>query len=251
MEGRVRVKICGVRREEDALLAASAGADAVGVIQVEGTKRFVSLEQAKRIFDALPPFVTKVAVVAFDALSEAEMLERVRAFERIGADCLQLHGNESIETVERLKAETSLKIIKKVGVPSLPQSSKEEKHMREITREVLSAARAYERVADAILLDSVPHKEIRKAKGKGEGEESQESVQGGTGVKHDWSISASIVAALRKPVILAGGLNPENVSEAVREVRPFAVDVSSGVENASGWKDEAKVRKFIFTVKYL
>ena len=250
MEGRVRVKICGVRREEDALLAASAGADAVGVIQVEGTKRFVSLERAKRIFDALPPFVTKVAVVAFDALSEAEMLERVRAFERIGADCLQLHGNESIETVERLKAETSLKIIKKVGVPALPQSSKEERHMRELTRDVLRAARAYERVADAILLDSVPHKEIRKAKAEEEGE-SQESVQGGTGAKHDWSISASIVAALRKPVILAGGLNPENVSEAVREVRPFAVDVSSGVENASGWKDEAKVRKFVSTVKYL
>ena len=250
MKGRVRVKICGVRREEDALLAASAGADAVGVIQVEGTKRFVSLEQAKRIFDALPPFVTKVAVVAFDALSEAEMLERVRAFERIGADCLQLHGNESIETVERLKAETSLKIIKKVGVPALPQSSREEeKHMRELTREILRAARAYERVADAILLDSAPHKETRKA--KGEGGESQESVQGGTGVKHDWSISKSVVAALRKPVILAGGLNPENVSEAVREVRPFAVDVSSGVENASGWKDEAKVRKFISTVKQL
>ena len=249
MEGRVRVKICGVRRGEDALLAASAGADAVGVIQVESTKRFVSLERAKRIFDALPPFVTKVAVVAFDALSEAEMLERVRAFERIGADCLQLHGNESIETVERLKAETSLKIIKKVGVPALPQSSKEEKHTRELTRDVLSAARAYERVADAILLDSVPHKEIRKA--KGEGGESQESVQGGTGVKHDWSISKSVVAALRKPVILAGGLNPENVSEAVREVRPFAVDVSSGVENASGWKDEAKVRKFVSTVKHL
>ena len=249
MEGRVRVKICGVRREEDALLAASAGADAVGVIQVEGTKRFVSLEQARRIFIALPPFVTKVAVVAFDALSEAEMLERVRAFERIGADCLQLHGNESIETVERLKAETSLKIIKKVGVPSLPQSSKVEKHLRELTREILRAARAYERVADAILLDSVPHK--GKAKGKGEGGESQESVQGGTGVKHDWGISKSVVAALRKPVILAGGLNPENVSEAVREVRPFAVDVSSGVENASGWKDEAKVRKFISTVKYL
>ena len=247
MEGRVRVKICGVRREEDALLAASAGADAVGVIQVEGTKRFVSLEQAKRIFDALPPFVTKVAVVAFDALSEAEMLERVRAFERIGADCLQLHGNESIETVERLRAETSLKIIKKVGVPALPQSSKEEKHMRELTRDVLSAARAYERVADAILLDSAPH----KGKAKGEEGESQESVQGGTGVKHDWSISKSVVAALRKPVILAGGLNPENVSEAVREVRPFAVDVSSGVENASGWKDEAKVRKFISSVKYL
>jgi len=247
MEGRVRVKICGVRREEDALLAASAGADAVGVIQVEGTKRFVSLEQAKRIFDALPPFVTKVAVVAFDALSEAEMLERVRAFERIGADCLQLHGNESIETVERLKAETSLKIIKKVGVPALPQSSKEEKLMRELTREILRAARAYERVADAILLDSVPH----KGKAKGERGESQESVQGGTGVKHDWSISKSVVAALRKPVILAGGLNPENVSEAVREVRPFAVDVSSGVENASGWKDEAKVRKFVSTVKYL
>ncbi|UYZ39504.1 MAG: phosphoribosylanthranilate isomerase [Candidatus Methanospirare jalkutatii] len=249
MEGRVRVKICGVRREEDALLAASAGADAVGVIQVEGTKRFVSLERAKRIFDALPPFVTKVAVVAFDALSEAEMLERVRAFERIGADCLQLHGNESIEMVERLKAETSLKIIKKVGVPALPQSSREEeKHLRELTREILRAARAYERVADAILLDSVPHKGKAKA---GEGRESQESVQGGTGVKHEWSISKSVVAALRKPVILAGGLNPENVSEAVREVRPFAVDVSSGVENASGWKDEAKVRKFIFTVKYL
>jgi len=174
----------------------------------------------------------------------------VRAFERIGADCLQLHGNESIETVERLRAETSLKIIKKVGVPALPQSSKKEKHLRELTRDVLSAARAYERVADAILLDSVPHKEIRKAKA-GEGEEIQESVQGGTGVKHDWSISKSVVAALRKPVILAGGLNPENVSEAVREVRPFAVDVSSGVENASGWKDEAKVRKFIFTVKQL
>ncbi|NQE46034.1 N-(5'-phosphoribosyl)anthranilate isomerase [ANME-1 cluster archaeon GoMg2] len=117
-----------------------------------------------------------------------------------------------------------MRLIKKVGV------GKDKK-------KCLENALAYENVVDAILLDTVV------VSGRGE--------TGGTGKEHDWSISKEIVGRLKKPVILAGGLNPDNAARAIEQVNPFAVDVSSGVEREIRRKDDKKVKRFIEAVKSL
>ncbi|MHC1635461.1 MAG: phosphoribosylanthranilate isomerase [Candidatus Methanospirareceae archaeon] len=215
----MRVKICGITNKEDALMAANAGADAIGVINIEGTPRFVDLESAKKIFEAVPIFVTKVIVVMFleEEIRDSERwLRRVRMLEETGADCLQLHGEEAIEFVRRLRKETRMGIIKKVAV--------DENSIKE--------ALQYEKYVDAILLDT-----------------KVEGVAGGTGKTHDWSISLEIRRRLEKPIILAGGLTPENVASAIRIVKPYAVDVSSGVEKEVGKKDASKIKKFLEAAK--
>ncbi|MCW3136257.1 MAG: phosphoribosylanthranilate isomerase [Canidatus Methanoxibalbensis ujae] len=252
---RIRVKVCGIRRVEDAFIAVEAGADAIGVIQVEGTRRFISVEDAEKIFNAIPPLITKVVVVMFDGLSDAEIDQRVRDYERIGADCIQLHGNERVEIVKRLREKTSLKLIKKIGIPAQLHASSRDA----VIARIIQNANSYEKFVDAILLDTAAstasrttaqahlssHRSSHHSSHRSSHISSEQSPHGGTGVVHDWEISARTVSSLGKPVILAGGLNPENVRLAIMRVRPFAVDVSSGVENASGWKDEEKVRKFV------
>lgn len=221
----MRVKICGNTSVEDALLAAEAGADAVGVVNVAGTSRYTSLEDAKRIFAALPIFVSKVVVARLDGLPT----DKITAIEETGADCVQLHGEESVEFVAALREEikSGIKIIKKIGVGRDRKKSLEE-------------ALAYEGVADAILLDTEVGTEV------GAGAEEI----GGTGRVHDWTVSREIVERVgAEKVILAGGLNPGNVVKAVKVVKPYAVDVSSGVESRLRKKDAAKVKKFLEAVK--
>ncbi|MHC1577177.1 MAG: phosphoribosylanthranilate isomerase [Candidatus Methanospirareceae archaeon] len=221
----MRVKICGNTSVEDALLAAEAGADAVGVVNVAGTSRYTSLEDAKRIFAALPIFVSKVVVARLDGLPT----DKITAIEETGADCVQLHGEESVEFVAALREEikSGIKIIKKIGVGRDRKKSLEE-------------ALAYEGVADAILLDTEVGTEV------GAGAEEI----GGTGRVHDWTVSREIVERVGgEKVILAGGLNPGNVVKAVKVVKPYAVDVSSGVESRLRKKDAAKVKKFLEAVK--
>jgi len=221
----MRVKICGNTSVEDALLAAEAGADAVGVVNVAGTSRYTSLEDAKRIFAALPIFVSKVVVARLDGLPT----DKITAIVETGADCVQLHGEESVEFVAALREEikSGIKIIKKIGVGRDRKKSLEE-------------ALAYEGVADAILLDTEVGTEV------GAGAEEI----GGTGRVHDWTVSREIVERVGgEKVILAGGLNPGNVVKAVKVVKPYAVDVSSGVESRLRKKDAAKVKKFLEAVK--
>jgi len=219
---RVRVKICGNTRVEDAVMAARAGADAIGVINVANTTRYVSLEEAKVIFGSLPPFVSRVVVVTLDGMSEEAVAGRIKMIEATGADCIQLHGAEPVELVAEIRkmVKKRMAIIKKVGVGGGSDSDK---------RECLEHAIAYENAVDAILLDTA----------------SGGSQIGGTGKKHDWRISRAIVEQLNKPVILAGGLNPDNVADAVAMVKPYAVDVSSGVERELRIKDEDRVKRFI------
>ncbi len=220
---RTRIKICGNTRVEDAVMAARAGADAIGVINVANTTRYISLDEAKIIFRSLPPFVSKVVVVTLDGMSEEAVAERIELIEATGADCVQLHGAEPVELVAEIRkmVKKRITIIKKIGVGSGSNNDK---------RECLEHAIAYENVVDAILLDT--------ALGGG-------SQIGGTGKKHDWSISRAIVEQLNKPVILAGGLNPDNVADAIAMVKPYAVDVSSGVERELRIKDEDRVKRFI------
>ncbi len=215
---RTRVKVCGNTRVEDAVMAARLGADAIGVINVANTPRYRNLEETKYIFDSLPPFVSRVVVVTLDGMSMEAVDERIRQIEATGADCIQLHGEEPVELVaevRRMASSRGMKVIKKLGVGG-------------DRSECLERAIAYEAVADAILLDTISGTQI-----------------GGTGKRHDWKISRAIVERLNKPVILAGGLNPDNVTEAVDMVSPYAVDVSSGIEREPGIKDEGRVKRFI------
>lgn len=131
------------------------------------------------------------------------------------ADYLQLHGDESLDFVKGLKGCVDVPIIKKIVV--------DEDGMKE--------AKRYSKLIDAILLDT------------------KSKLLGGTGMTHDWSLSEKIASSINKPVILAGGLNPGNVRDAIEKVKPYAVDVSSGVESKPGKKDEMKVRKFIMNAK--
>jgi len=195
------VKICGITRVEDALAAAHSGAHAIGLIFHAGSPRLVSHDMARSIVDALPAFITPVALFV-DA--RPEDIERVIA--TVKPQLLQFHGDESPEFCSRF----ALPYIKAIKVrPGV---------------DLLQYARRY-RTAKGLLLDAFV-----------------DGSHGGTGSTFDWAL---IPDQLPLPLILAGGLHQDNVAEAIRRVRPWAVDVSSGVEAAKGIKDAAKVAAFI------
>ncbi|RCV64410.1 phosphoribosylanthranilate isomerase [Methanophagales archaeon] len=222
-----KVKICGNTNIKDAISVAEAGADAIGVIYVANTKRYIDLGVAKRIFDAVPVFVSKVVVLRLDNAPIESIQDEINMIADTGADCIQLHGDEPVELIADLRAflnsnlnlNARVKLIKKVGVGGTKEKC-------------LENALAYESVVDALLLDTVTVGAI-----------------GGTGKEHDWNISKEIVEKVKKPVILAGGLNPDNVANAIALVKPYAVDVSSGVEREVRIKDEVKVKRFIEAAK--
>lgn len=210
----MRVKICGIRRVEDALAAAAAGADAIGCLvglDYAAPDR-VEAAAARAIFVSLPPFVARVLVTHRAALADVVGLMRETA-----ATTVQLHGDFPLVAISALReALPHASIVKTVHVTG---------------EEAIAAASAAARVADGVLLDT-------KTPGR----------VGGTGVTHDWSISARIVAASPKPVILAGGLTPDNVAAAIARVHPYGVDVNSGTRGSDGFKDHAKIRAFISAV---
>ena len=197
----VRVKICGITRVEDALAAAAAGADAIGLVFYAKSPRAVDIEQARAILAALPPFVTTVGLFV-----DAERSELERILASVPLDLLQFHGDESVQQCEAF------------GRPYI-------KALRVKAGDDIAAQVARYPSAQGILLDAYV-----------------EGVPGGTGEAFDWSL---IPQTLSKPLILAGGLRPDNVAEAVSRVRPYAVDVSGGVEASKGVKDVEKVDAFI------
>ena len=203
---RVRVKICGITRVQDALAAVDAGADALGFMFYERSPRCVNVTAAREIIRELPPFVAKVGVFV-----DAPQTDVERTIAECGLDTLQFHGNEPPQFCDRF----GLKIIKAFRVRG---------------REVLDEASAYPQAA--WLLDSFVPGQL-----------------GGTGATFNWDLACEAVA--RHPrVILAGGLTPENVAEAIRRVRPYAVDVSSGVESVPGVKDARKLQPFLSAVRF-
>lgn len=198
---RTRVKICGITRVEDALAAADAGADAIGLVFYEKSARCIDVARAQAITRALPPFLTVVGLFVDAGDDEVrQVLEAVRL------QVLQFHG-----------AETPMQC-RRFGVPYIKAVRMHEQ------ADVPGAADIYDD-ALALLLDT-----------------HVGSAPGGTGRTFDWS---RVPSGLGKPIILAGGLMPENVADAVARVRPYAVDVSSGVEQTPGIKDSAKMHAFI------
>ncbi|CDF85200.1 N-(5'-phosphoribosyl)anthranilate isomerase [Pseudomonas knackmussii B13] len=197
----VRIKICGITRVEDALAAAEAGADAIGLVFYPKSPRAVSVQQARQILAALPPFVSSVGL--FVNASRCELGEILDA---VPLDMLQFHGDESAADCSGYHK------------PYL-------KALRVKAGDDIAAKAAEYPGASGILLDTYV-----------------EGVPGGTGAAFDWSL---IPEQMPRPLVLAGGLTAENVADAIRQVRPYAVDVSGGVEASKGIKDAAKIRAFI------
>ena len=201
---RTRIKICGITRPGDAVAAAQAGADAIGLVFYPPSPRFLNVERAREIRDALPPFVQAVALfVNPDAAQVAQVIGRVHP------TLLQFHGEET----PQFCAQFGLPFIKACRVA---QGVDLLKYLRPFS------------AASGWLLDA--HVE----------------EYGGIGASFDWSL---VPTRLERPLVLSGGLTRENVATAVRRVKPWAVDVSSGVESAKGIKDAAKIAAFIAEVR--
>lgn len=200
-----KVKICGITNLEDALLSAKFGADALGFNFYEKSPRYITPEKAREIIEQLPEKVLKVGVFVNESL---EKIAEIAVTAKL--DALQLHGEETPEFARKLKAKTDLEIIKAFRVS--PEFKPED---------VLR----YE--TGAILLDAYNPKEY-----------------GGTGETFDWEIAKKVQEIFPK-MYLAGGLNDINIIRVMDLVKPFAVDVCSGIEIKKGLKDEIKLINFV------
>ena len=201
----MQIKICGITLIDDALVAVDAGADALGLIFYAGSPRGITVEQAREIVSAVPPYTT---ITALFVNPERSLVERV--LKAVPISQIQFHGNESAQFCRGFG---------RPYVKSIPVSTDDE--MQQVMREH-SASRAF-------LFDTV-------VPGK----------HGGTGKTFDWTKIPTKNVGHR---VLAGGLNAENVAEAIRIGGPDAVDVSSGVESSAGVKDHDLVRRFIAAAK--
>lgn len=197
----VRVKICGITREQDALAVAMSGADAIGLVFYDKSPRHVSIERAAMLVAVLPPFVTVVGLfVDASAESVCEVLSSV------SVDVLQFHGEETPEFCEQFNKPYLKAIRVQPGV------------------DLLQCAADFHS-AQGLLLDA-----------------HVEGIPGGTGAVFDWTLIPKDVPL---PLILSGGLNADNVADGIERVRPYAVDISSGVEAGKGIKDAAKITRFM------
>ena len=199
-----RIKICGTTNLDDALIAVEAGADALGFIFVPNTPRYLHPDEAAKIIEELPPFITTVGLFV-----NAEQKEIDTIANNCSLDAIQLHGEEPPELCVTL----SRRVVKAFRV-----------------KDESSLSRLHDYHVRAYLLDTY-------VKG----------TMGGTGKVFDWNLA--VKAKQYGRIILAGGLNPNNIASAILQVRPYGVDVSSGVEVSPGRKDPAKIKAFIGAVK--
>jgi len=213
MTRTVKVKICGIRRREDAWLAVDQGADAIGVLvgQHHPSPDFITAEEASAILRHLPPFVSGVLVSHVE--SAKELLELIQ---QVQPAAVQLHSPMSPDHVAAVRrchpALTLLKVVHANGP------------------DPLTTLRAYSELVNGVVADSC---------------NPSTGQVGGTGVPHDWSVSAELVRHCGLPLILAGGLTPTNVAAAIAQVGPWGVDVNSGVKGDDGFKSARRLKEFI------
>ena len=208
---RTRIKVCGMTRTEDALFAAHAGADAIGLIFYDASPRAVTIEQAMSISSMLPPFVSTVALFV-NALPRS--VDGV--ISRLRPSLLQFHGDEDANYCGQF----GLPFLKAIRVGAGMTAD-----------DLLECADEFHS-ARALLLDTF-----------------SKTVYGGSGESFDWNVIPDV---MRGHVVLSGGLRPINVADSIRAIRPWGVDVSSGVEvneGAKGVKDHARIKKFIEEVR--
>ena len=216
---RTRIKICGVMRVEDAVAAARAGADAIGMVFHRPAPRCITLERAREILAALPPFVTPVGLFVDAPLQEISQTAR-----SLGLRHLQLHGHEDAAYVRLLDG---VVILKAVRTARETFRAELENWRREIGKGGLAHLRG-------LLLETAG------------------DAPGGTGVANDWEFVKSCQAEGAfdglPAIIAAGGLTPGNVAAVGRDLKPWAVDVSSGVEASKGVKSHEKIAAFVNAV---
>ena len=209
IQGPTRVKICGLTSPEAIKGAAQAGATYGGLVFYEKSPRHLSLVKAREVALAAPPGFAKVALVVDpqDAFLE-EMLSQVPI------DILQLHGAEQPQRVQQIKQSTGLPIMKALGIATAQD-------LHEIDR--------YAEICDQLLIDAKPAPGAK--------------LPGGNGLAFDWQLLENHTWKI--PWMLAGGLTPDNVAQAIRVTQARQIDVSSGVERAPGLKDMDKMRNFV------
>ena len=200
----MRIKICGLTRNQDVQIAVAEGADALGFVLYAPSPRAVTAEQAVLLIKHAPAFVTTVALFVNESAEEIFRVLNICSF-----DLLQFHGDESPEFCRQFNRP----YMKAIRVRS--------------AEDIHSAVQQYPD-AKALLLDAYV-----------------ENLPGGTGQAFDWRL----IPDLSIPWVLAGGLNAKNVADAVNQVKPFAVDVSGGVEASKGIKDRQKIKDFISEVR--
>ncbi len=210
----IKVKICGITNSKDARLASEAGADMIGVIVKVNisTPREVSVSEASTILEKINDDIKTVAVTMPENLDGAKEVA-----EEVNPDYLQIHSKLSGPMLEEIRKETGKPII---GVSRIPKKTEDEK-------EKISQAEEIAQVADFLLLDT------------------KSSKAGGTGRTHNWKVSSLLRKSISTPLILAGGLKPSNVEEAIRKVNPQVVDTASGIESEPGKKDPELLKKFV------
>ncbi len=204
------IKVCGIQNINEANGAIEAGANTIGMLTgvPEYVEDKISPETAKKIVVSLPRGIRTVMVTHL-----LEVSKIVEIAEYTGISALQIHNDLSTEGMKSLREYVpNLELIKTIHV--LDESAIED-------------AKVYESFSDIILLDTKAGERI-----------------GGTGKTHDWNISKRIVEEVGIPVILAGGLNPRNINEAISKVKPAGIDANSGLENKDGSKDFDKIRIF-------
>ena len=203
---RTRAKICGITRPEDVRAAVNAGADAIGFVFFEPSPRNVSIELAKELAQHVPAYIGIVGLFV-----NATSQDIAQVLEQVPLDILQFHGDETPEQCQRIARDNKRRWYKAIQVTP---------HL-----DIIESIKHYQDVgASAVLLDAW-HPELK----------------GGTGNQFDWSKFPK----LNIPLILAGGLKPENIEEAIHITRAFAVDVSGGVESAKGIKDQQLIEQFM------
>ena len=207
-----RVKICGVTSPDDADTCVEAGADAIGLNFYPPSPRYVPRDVAQAIARRIPPTVTKVGVFVNAAADDV-----LETCEQVGLDAVQLHGDESPQMVRQLAKRRLIKAFR-CARPDPEQVT-----------EYLVACEALGCRLDAVLIDAC-----------------QSGSYGGTGQVAEWSLVRQLrTVPSAVPIILAGGLRPENVAAAIEATRPAAVDTASGVESSPGRKDPVRVREFV------
>lgn len=205
-----KVKICGITNLEDAKMASDLGADQLGFNFYAGSKRFVSPDEVRAIVEGLRGDEFKIGVFV------NETVENILATANLaGLNAVQLHGDETSEMIRAVRSSCGLMVIKAFRIG--PEAG---------STDIIDSS------ADAVLLDTI-----------------SSAGFGGTGKTFDWSIAKEIVLWRPDSVYLAGGLTPGNVGEAIKTVRPFAVDVASGVEIDPRNKDAEAIEQFIKAVR--
>ncbi len=210
MKRRTRIKICGLTRPEDVMAAVAAGADALGFVFYPESPRYVTPEVARELIAAVPPFITTVGLFVN---AQKEQIAQTAAL--AGISLLQFHGDETGDDCAQAASLANLPFIRAFRVK--PETNPQD--LIQYEQQYRAASRHF----SGLLLDSYS------------------DAYGGTGKAFDWSLISKEIA---HQVVLSGGLSEQNVAGAVKRVRPYAVDVSSGVESSRGIKDAGKILRF-------